>query len=1362
MDNLYSQDSISEDLVAISFEPTTTESSTNGELTFGGTDSSKYTGSINYVQITTTSPANEYWGIDQSVTYGSSGTPILSETASIVDTGTTLILLTSDTYSAYQLATSATADETTGLLHITKSQYSDLESLYFNIGGVTYKLTANAQIWPHSLNSVIGGSSDYVYLVVGSTGEASGSGLDFIDGYAFLERFYSVFDTGNSHLLSESLTYVSTIDPTDPILPTDPYTELMRKWNINELELDDESLRIDQELLSFIRMQLLFNRKEPTSECWDDDVDVDYWNWMNSRPISPVMTTKAVRETPKPGSKAFTKMLPQSQGEIIKANRFNPVPVEENDDAPHQSLDDALGLKFVIEGYQDVHRLLESVQGLSRTRPTPDQSRQVQDFLRSESPPITFTHLDTPPIFARDQNPGYKKDRCSVNATGRIFGIEDTSDLPSLVPKAQISDDEEELYKQHMVVVDGWHAYETVSSPTAGSTPSMDDSSNEINKLFLQSSDDGGIPLVQYMANAQMDEYQIPRAERINGSRGKPKMLGEGQSLASFLGPLLSQSLPPTAQAKIVTTPKSHPSSPRTAITMSMLGQPSTVFDDRFATLIRERAQADSDVSDCDLDATMEKLGGQPSDNLQDLIMKEKLDEKDSLLMELPTMRPPNKHKPNNMFLPICLADLVASTKAPTGSPPDPSAVRSSKRLDSGPLKMVKGIKALNIELAWRPFKYGSSIPTDEETVGFSDDPQTILAEQTSSCQQDILSELSRLLEGASLFSSELPRESDNIKSMREWLTDSSAPTDALMDKDDPDAHQLILTRNERMRARGLTGEDSQLDSSDKENEQALPAYEETLEDECRPTKRHKAHEEETGDYYAHQPATDDSGVFLISPAKPQGGNSGFGYLASNSKGFEGPATVAEDRVLRSDGAHSGAECYDDNSPVALRDPVFDGSNGQEFQELCDTESAIDYMRAEANQVCDLTTMTRGSVPIEDHYPASPFDSTRLEPVAASRLSAHASGHLPISAGQAPYSERDTSASRRAMSPVSARLSLSSFLRLVGRRKAMPELRDEDAAQDDLFPQIIPEARDELAQAEVTVTRTPLSWDVPAEMLDSRTLSLPPSIPLPNTVHRYMASLGFIQKRALVLSLESRECAVELVERDQLGSDVDLIVDPYSAITTASLAALPSQVGNLDATLAEQSWRFDRVLVIFEAYPSSLSVRAEHSPRPVPYPFWSAVIKAVKKLRRNFSIAEACGTRRPGSETYFAFARTMDEAARYVRQFGSFAEQHDTSGGAIWNDRAWLDLDEQEGEHDLSNVDGMNVFIASIILSQTSLDDFLDLLDTERVRDFAHLIGSERMDRFNTELAQRAEAVYQSSSPTSAAIQLEHVSDSFI
>ena len=45
--------------------------------------------------ITSTSPASAYVGIDQSITYGSSGTTILSSTAGITDTGTTLVLLAS-------------------------------------------------------------------------------------------------------------------------------------------------------------------------------------------------------------------------------------------------------------------------------------------------------------------------------------------------------------------------------------------------------------------------------------------------------------------------------------------------------------------------------------------------------------------------------------------------------------------------------------------------------------------------------------------------------------------------------------------------------------------------------------------------------------------------------------------------------------------------------------------------------------------------------------------------------------------------------------------------------------------------------------------------------------------------------------------------------------------------------------------------------------------------------------------------------------------------------------------------------------------------------------------------------------------
>ncbi|KAJ3567340.1 hypothetical protein NP233_g6431 [Leucocoprinus birnbaumii] len=194
-DNLFSKGTISANEIGISFEPTTQEEVVNGEIAWGGTDSSKYTGSINYTPRTSTSPASFYWGIDQTVKYGT--TTILSKTAGIVDTGTTLVLLASDAISAYKKATGAVQDNTTGLLRITSAQYSKLQSLYFTTNGVTYELTPNAQIWPRSLNSAIGGSSSSIYLIVGDLGSSSGEGLDFINGYGFLERFYSVFNSAN-------------------------------------------------------------------------------------------------------------------------------------------------------------------------------------------------------------------------------------------------------------------------------------------------------------------------------------------------------------------------------------------------------------------------------------------------------------------------------------------------------------------------------------------------------------------------------------------------------------------------------------------------------------------------------------------------------------------------------------------------------------------------------------------------------------------------------------------------------------------------------------------------------------------------------------------------------------------------------------------------------------------------------------------------------------------------------------------------------------------------------------------------------------------------------------------------------------
>ncbi|KAG2351405.1 hypothetical protein BDR07DRAFT_1319700, partial [Suillus spraguei] len=85
-------------------------------------------------------------------------------------------------------------DPATNLLVITGDQYDALEDLNFNFGGEIFSLTRNAQIWPRALNARLGGEQDIIYLMVRDLGTQIGQGdYDFVNGYVFMQRFYTVF-----------------------------------------------------------------------------------------------------------------------------------------------------------------------------------------------------------------------------------------------------------------------------------------------------------------------------------------------------------------------------------------------------------------------------------------------------------------------------------------------------------------------------------------------------------------------------------------------------------------------------------------------------------------------------------------------------------------------------------------------------------------------------------------------------------------------------------------------------------------------------------------------------------------------------------------------------------------------------------------------------------------------------------------------------------------------------------------------------------------------------------------------------------------------------------------------------------------
>jgi hypothetical protein len=169
--------------------------------------------------ISKTDSADKYWAVDASFRYGS--TVILNPTAGAIDTISNVILIATgkpisysgsyqicvqahipalDAYNSYVSATGAVLDKNTELLSITPAQYENLQSLFFDIGGTTYEITKNAQICPRGLNKFIGGTSDGIYLIVQDIKLSRLSGVDFILGRPFLERFYTVLDSGNSRV----------------------------------------------------------------------------------------------------------------------------------------------------------------------------------------------------------------------------------------------------------------------------------------------------------------------------------------------------------------------------------------------------------------------------------------------------------------------------------------------------------------------------------------------------------------------------------------------------------------------------------------------------------------------------------------------------------------------------------------------------------------------------------------------------------------------------------------------------------------------------------------------------------------------------------------------------------------------------------------------------------------------------------------------------------------------------------------------------------------------------------------------------------------------------------------------------------
>lgn len=214
-------------------------------------------------------------------------------------------------------------------------------------------------------------------------------------------------------------------------------------------------------------------------------------------------------------------------------------------------------------------------------------------------------------------------------------------------------------------------------------------------------------------------------------------------------------------------------------------------------------------------------------------------------------------------------------------------------------------------------------------------------------------------------------------------------------------------------------------------------------------------------------------------------------------------------------------------------------------------------------------------------------------------------------------------------------------------------------------------------------------------VLDCLTLHLPPTWETRPTRHRYLASVGLIQKRGLSSALSSPLLGnIELIEHNSL-KDIspDLVLDPQHAVIFVSLSQLPSVARELMERLKTLLPRYDNILTIFEAYApsrsnsnidrSNLLRKAKSSEKLQVDVFSPPVILALKRFRRELTIERELASGEDGelNSLEVVCALSPSEAAMYARIWGDIVEgecRERGVGPSLWGGRSWLEVEEDE------------------------------------------------------------------------------------
>ncbi|KAL5494588.1 hypothetical protein ACEPAI_49 [Sanghuangporus weigelae] len=1248
---------------------------------------------------------------------------------------------------------------------------------------------------------------------------------ELLDDYVYTHLTISHVDYSDglaSEALAKILKPIPTHGPGEIALPIDPFQTLKARFEFDSLQPYDEVWNPSPNALGFLKEMYMVPKGKPkTQKVWEenDEFDIDR---ISHRPMTPLLSRSSLKKTPCLGNASKRDARKLSLAAALSLHGLRQIP---NEDLPEENppkLDDCLDLKLTIDAsiHQSMTELRKKTPFLNRLDPRP-LPVYAAEYLSNRSPDYQekFRTI-SPPLFARDR----RERPAKVERDGSIF-------RPLKLDPLEVQEVDQDYSTESMKVIDGW-----VTLPRSGSTPSLSSGTSEVDELdqdaeFWRPSSSSAEPAaIETLEAMKMEEPLFPRSEHPRSKKSETKK--PKQSLANFI----TSKLPAEPSSRVLTSPKSdgilskpeHASPSMVPFSLSMLGQPPS--EGEGSVTFPNESSGDSFHRDL-----LCVLKGHSAENepkaYQDIIMDERLDEKEIMFMDVPKLPPPNSYLHDSSTNSTRIIGQVVYGG---------NSERPILKLPVN-IKKVPGVKSLNLELSWRPFSFGSKIPTHTELIG-ADSPFSI----DSNVSDDNLptpESVQKLLTSVPFAAKPdgNPGHADSCfkldpRILKDVQAEDIRTLDALRDEgfdEDP----ILLSRSDlyglgpRSALVGVqqlpdevlasNGSQSKDDTSDfssaitpdfdhqvpltghinETNAYRVPltyaspnqvsalnlnngSQERSCHDACHYAKRRRLSYDEldalcametmsqsapitinpkdlmlpqssniplTQTFYAVDPVTILSGTQQVVPDLSQSQSLSLSLNEFNDSQDNYFFNIADNATTY--GAKRSEPSYDQNETLST-----DGDSAalDRLDPLCSRQGVIhatifdqqDRWCRQDDRSASYPNISAFPGELDNHVPHPVSDGlnqdvnqrpgqdnvkTQTRPDSPDILKGPRGPPLPLTL----LSDHDK---------------LSSFLLLRGRRD-LPNVSPIVPG-----PAKLPEKDIAPEEGPIDTSGQDFSFQThhrtPEDLLaDTRAFVIPEHWKTPITQQTYLVSLDFVQQRRLVCSLES-SCAVRLVERDSItpmpstadagpptpkahSADISLILGPHSAVVFFPLSSLPSRSAYkilLDA-LAAYSWRFSNMLLVLIAFPRSHLIRATNPTKAsndMPSSYSPPAIKAARRVRRDLALREGTGEKRTGCALELAFADDAEQAAKLVRVFGDLVLQ-----GSQIDFNAYIGEEEQEGERDLAEVEGMNTFCAAMILQCCTLEEFLQMLPNERTEGLADLIGLERIEHVNTILSSR-------------------------